>query len=229
MGRQVNHGRGPACNRRLIGAKDRAATIRATSGTEAGRTGERGPVRPPGTAYGARFAVTGLPARSGRPLWPLARDGGPFAHAGQGAAGRAGGGGRRGGGRRVSGGSARRPPCPDQLSPPNRLVTEPSLNTSLMARATSGAIDSTVSLSNRRSAGIGSVLVTTTSLIREFLRLSTAAPDSTPWVATTITLAAPCSNSASAALVMVPPVSIMSSTRMQVRPSTWPTTSNILT
>src|ERR1700744_2971993 len=77
-----------------------------------------------------------------------------------------------------------------QLSPPNKLVTEPSLNTSLMARAISGAMESTVSLSNRRSGGIGSVLVITTSLIREFLRLSTAGPDSTPWVATTITLAA---------------------------------------
>ena len=38
------------------------------------------------------------------------------------------------------------------------------------------------------------------------------------WVAATMTSAAPLSNSASAALVIVPPVSIMSSTRMQVRP-----------
>jgi len=35
-----------------------------------------------------------------------------------------------------------------QLWPSNRLVTEPSLYTSLIARASSGAIDSTVSLSN---------------------------------------------------------------------------------
>src|SRR5436190_7034084 len=34
-----------------------------------------------------------------------------------------------------------------QLWPSNRLVTEPSLNTSLIARASSGAMDSTVSLS----------------------------------------------------------------------------------
>src|ERR1700761_6667408 len=131
MGRQVNHGRGPACNRRLIGAKDRAATIRSTSGTEAGRTGERGPVRPPGTAYRARFAVTGLPARSGRPLWPLAGEGGARARGGQGGAARAGG--SRRGGRRVSGGSARRPPCPDQLSPPNRLGTTPAPKTPFVA------------------------------------------------------------------------------------------------
>ena len=57
-----------------------------------------------------------------------------------------------------------------QVRPSNRLVTEPSLKTSWMARAMSGAIDSTVSLSKRFSGGMGSVLVTMTSLIREFLR-----------------------------------------------------------
>ena len=57
-----------------------------------------------------------------------------------------------------------------QVRPSNRLVTDPSLKTSWMARAMSGAIDSTVSLSKRFSAGMGSVLVTMTSLIREFLR-----------------------------------------------------------
>ena len=41
--------------------------------------------------------------------------------------------------------------------PSNRLVTEPSSKTSRIARAISGAIDSTVSLSKRRSSGIGSV------------------------------------------------------------------------
>ena len=60
--------------------------------------------------------------------------------------------------------------CPVQVRPSNRLVTEPSLKTSWMARPMSGAIDSTVSLSKRFSAGMGSVLVTMTSLIREFLR-----------------------------------------------------------
>ena len=59
--------------------------------------------------------------------------------------------------------------------------------------------------------------------------MSTAPPDSTPWVAVAITRSAPCSNRASAALAMVAPVSIMSSTRMQVRPATCPTTSNIRT
>ena len=57
-----------------------------------------------------------------------------------------------------------------QVRPSNRLVTDPSLKTSWMARAMSGAIDSTVSLSKRFSGGMGSVLVTITSLIREFLR-----------------------------------------------------------
>jgi hypothetical protein len=57
-----------------------------------------------------------------------------------------------------------------QVRPSNRLVTDPSLKTSWMARAMSGAIDSTVSLSKRFSGVMGSVLVTMTSLIREFLR-----------------------------------------------------------
>src|SRR5690606_4671121 len=117
----------------------------------------------------------------------------------------------------------RRPSRP--LDHSNRLVTEPSLNTSLIARASSGAIDSWVSLSNCRSFDTGSELVMTTSEIRESLSRSTAGPDSTPCVATAITLAAPCSNKASAAFTMVPAVSIMSSTRTQVRPRTSPTTS----
>src|ERR1700691_1275357 len=54
-----------------------------------------------------------------------------------------------------------------QLWPSNRLVTEPSLNTSLIARASSGAIDSTVSLSNCFSCGTGSVFVMMISLILE--------------------------------------------------------------
>src|SRR5215469_5383738 len=74
-----------------------------------------------------------------------------------------------------------------QLCPSNRLVTDPSLKTSLIARASSGAIESTVSLSNRFSFVIGIVLQTITSLIREFFSMSTAGPDSTPCVAVTIT------------------------------------------
>src|SRR5579872_2575011 len=61
-----------------------------------------------------------------------------------------------------SGGDGRREP---QVCPSNRLVTEPSLNTSLIARPSSGAIESTVSLSNRFSCGTGSVLVMMISLI----------------------------------------------------------------
>ena len=66
-----------------------------------------------------------------------------------------------------------------QLWPSNKLVTDPSLKTSLMARAINGAIDRTVSLSNRLSFEIGRVLVTITSLTREFFSRSTAWPDST--------------------------------------------------
>ena len=81
-----------------------------------------------------------------------------------------------------------------------------------------GRSSSTVSLSKRFSSPIGSVSVTTTSLTREFFSRSIAGPEKTAWVAAMMTSAAPASNSASAALVMVPPVSIMSSCRMQVLP-----------
>ena len=47
-------------------------------------------------------------------------------------------------------------------APSNMLVTEPSSNTSLIAFAKSGAIDSTVSLSKRFSGETGRVSVTTT-------------------------------------------------------------------
>ena len=49
-------------------------------------------------------------------------------------------------------------------------------------------------------------------------------PESTPWVAATMTSLAPESSSTWTALAIVPPVSIMSSTRTQKRPSTSPTT-----
>src|SRR6266545_2839708 len=47
--------------------------------------------------------------------------------------------------------------------PPNSVVTDPSSNTSRIARAINGAIDRTVSLSRCVPSGRGSVLVTTTS------------------------------------------------------------------
>src|SRR5690606_4959638 len=80
-----------------------------------------------------------------------------------------------------------------QVSPSNRLVTEPLLNTSWIARAIVGAIDSTVSLSNRFSSGIGRVLVTTTSLMGRSSNRPTAGPENTAWVAAAITFTAPCS------------------------------------
>ena len=61
--------------------------------------------------------------------------------------------------------------------PLKMLVTEPSSNTSRMARLISGAIESTVSLSKCRSSGIGRVLVTTTSAAGLFLSRSTAGSD----------------------------------------------------
>src|SRR5690606_27580573 len=90
------------------------------------------------------------------------------------------------------------PLAPDaQLRPPKRVVTEPSSKTSRIARANSGAIDRTVSLSSCFSGGSGRVLVTTTSLIRLFLSRSVAGSGSTGWVTATITSAAPASYSRS--------------------------------
>ena len=76
-----------------------------------------------------------------------------------------------------------------QLRPSNRLVTEPSSKTSLIAWPSSGAIESTVSLSNSCSGRIGSVLVTITSLIRLFFSRSVAGGVSSPCVAATMTSA----------------------------------------
>ena len=53
---------------------------------------------------------------------------------------------------------------------------------------------------------------------------SAAGSESTPWVAATTTFSAPASSTWRTAFTMVPPVSIMSSTTMQVRPYTSPTT-----
>ena len=79
----------------------------------------------------------------------------------------------------------------------NIEVTDPSVNTSLMAVARIGAIDSTVSL-ELSLGGIGSVSVTTTS------RSATAGDDreliaKMPGTAATMTSSAPFSNSVSAA------------------------------
>ena len=63
---------------------------------------------------------------------------------------------------------------PAQLRPSNKLVTDPSSKTSLIARPIIGAIESTVSLSKSCSGRIGSVLVTTTSVMRLFFRRSVA-------------------------------------------------------
>src|SRR6266511_1525687 len=130
-------------------------------------------------------------------------------------------------------GSAAEKPPPDSPAgrslasyerPPNSVVTDPSSNTSRIARAINGAIDRTVSLSRCVPSGRGSVLVTTTSLILLLRSRSVAGSESTGWVAATITSAAPSSNRTCAAPVMVLAVSIMSSTTKHTRPSTSPTT-----
>src|ERR1700748_872128 len=87
MHRYVNRTRGHSRNRRLIPAKGLAATIRSTSGAGVREDGGTGPVRSPGTATEARFAVIGPSSRQERPLRPLTRDGGPLAYTGQGAGG----------------------------------------------------------------------------------------------------------------------------------------------
>src|SRR5690606_30579838 len=107
---------------------------------------------------------------------------------------------------------------PGQLRPPNRVVTDPSSKTSRMARASSGAIESTVILSSCFSGGSGRVLVTTTSLIWLFLSRSVAGSERIAWVAATTTSAAPVRSRISEARQIVPPVSIMSSTIRQTRP-----------
>jgi len=69
-----------------------------------------------------------------------------------------------------------------------------------IARASNGAIDRTVSLSNCFSSVMGRLLLTITSLTRQFLRLSVAAPEKMPCVAAMITSVAPLANSRSGGL-----------------------------
>ena len=66
--------------------------------------------------------------------------------------------------------------------------------------------------------------MTTTSTAELFFSRSTAGSERIAWVAAMTTPAAPSAISASAAFTIVPPVSIMSSVRTQILPSTSPTT-----
>src|SRR5690606_35752886 len=75
--------------------------------------------------------------------------------------------------------------------PSNSEVTEPSSKTSRIARAMSGAIDSTVSFSKRWSSGMGSVSVTTTSRAPHSCKRRAAGSERTPCVAATMTSFAP--------------------------------------
>jgi hypothetical protein len=98
-----------------------------------------------------------------------------------------------------------------------------------MASAITRDTDTISSLSNSFSGGMGTVLVTTTRLMTEFLRRSTAGSESTPWVATAQTSDAPAWATRSAAWQIVPPVSISSSTITHIRPSTSPRTPRVVT
>ena len=111
-----------------------------------------------------------------------------------------------------------------------RRVTDPSVNTSRIARAMIGADGSTVNFGNILSSSIGSVSMQTTRVIAsEFWSRSRAGSEKMPCVAVTITSFAPFSFSVAAAVAIVPPVSTMSSTMTQMRSWTSPTTSNIFT
>ena len=68
----------------------------------------------------------------------------------------------------------------------------------------------------------------TTSDARQFFKRSTAGPLNTACVAAIITSAAPASNNASTAYVIVPAVSIMSSITTHVCPTTSPTTRPVI-
>ena len=85
-------------------------------------------------------------------------------------------------------------------------------------------MERTVSCSKRFSAGIGSVSVTTTSAAPDSERRFAAGSERMPWVATTMTFLAPALLRTLIASVIVPAVSIMSSTRTHSLPATSPTT-----
>src|SRR6266540_3264771 len=83
---------------------------------------------------------------------------------------------------------SRRPPRPGSepqswFSPRKISETEVSSNTARSALAMMGAIDSTRSLANCFSSGIGTVFVSTTPLIGASSKSCTALPDKTPCVA----------------------------------------------
>ena len=115
------------------------------------------------------------------------------------------------------------PPAPSPDT--NNDETDVSSWIDLLACPSSRATESTTTLFDSRPGGdSGIVLVTISLSIGDFSIRSIAAPDSTPCTAQAITREAPFAFSADAPLVMVPAVSMMSSCRMQVRPSTSPIT-----
>ena len=103
------------------------------------------------------------------------------------------------------------------------MVTEPFSKISWIVFATSGATERTVRLS-QPSVLCGRVSVVMISRAPHSLRRSRAGPENTPWVVAMMTSPAPAFFSTWTAPAMVPPVSIMSSSSTQVRPSTSPTT-----
>src|SRR5208283_3949239 len=94
-----------------------------------------------------------------------------------------------------------------------------------MARPISPAIESTLIFETCLAAALsGIVLVTTTSVIGESTRFSTAGPESTGCEQQAYTVLAPFSISACATFTSVPAVSMRSSMMRQVRPLTSPIT-----
>src|SRR3989441_3783018 len=93
----------------------------------------------------------------------------------------------------------------------------------LIASASNDATESTFNLAHRRSLPLsGIVLVTTTSSNLDAFKRSRACPERTGCVQADQTRRAPCSRQAGAPWVIVPAVSIMSSSSRASRPATSP-------
>jgi len=110
-----------------------------------------------------------------------------------------------------------------RIDQPSRSLIDPFVWRRRMASTKSGTTDTTRILSQPHAASeSGMVSVTNMASMHEAVIRSIAGPDSTACVARTKTRRAPRSMTYLAAAVMVPAVSIMSSTRMTSQSSTSP-------
>src|SRR5947209_4725534 len=109
------------------------------------------------------------------------------------------------------------------FSPPKTWLTEPSVKIWRIELVSRSAQERTRTFSGALG-GSGIVSVTTTCSSPAAPRFSHAAPENTPCVAAAYTRRAPASWTAWAAAFSVPAVSMMSSTRTAVFPSTSPIT-----